>query len=239
MEDYSPDNSLPPPSPSLPKIQLIFLLFVLIGYPALSIIMGLSGNTDPARIASRVAQVYLPTLLIQAAMLAVLWTVLYRSRARFAEIGFARKDITLSNIISAIIFFIGAWGLMVIIKGSIERSGYLPEADFYRLLPANAFEAGIWAILSVGAAFSEELIFRGFVITRIQLIVGRFWVGAVCGSLAFSLGHLYQGTVGVFLTFLYGLLFSGLFAARKTVFPCVVAHFLQDIIVLGTLFVRP
>ncbi|MEE9553495.1 MAG: type II CAAX endopeptidase family protein [candidate division Zixibacteria bacterium] len=233
------DNIVENPPSSLPKIQLIFLLIVLLGYPALSIVMGTIGENDPAEITSKVAQVYLPTLFIQMILLVSLWYVLYRSRTRFSEIGFAREAINWSNVGSAIIFFIGAWGLMVLIKSSIIRSGYIPETDFLRLMPATAIEGGLWALLSAGAAFSEELIFRGFVITRLKRITGKFWIGAVLGSLAFSMGHLYQGMAGVLLTFIYGMLFAGLFAARRSVFPCVVAHFLQDIIVLGVLFVPP
>lgn len=239
MNTESSEIDQNPPAPPLPKIQLVFLLIVLLGYPALSIVMGTIGNTDPAEVTSKVMQVYLPTLFIQMVLIASLWWVLYRSRTRFAEIGFARKDINWSNVISAIIFFVGAWGLMIVIKSSILRSGYIPETDFFRLMPATALEAFLWTFLSAGAAFSEEMIFRGFIITRLQRITGQFWIGAVLGSLAFSMGHLYQGLAGVLLTFIYGMLFAGLFAARRSVFPCVVAHFLQDIIVLGVLFMGP
>lgn len=220
----------------LPPIQIIFLLLVLLGYPALSMIMGVLGHQDSSRVVSRIAQVYIPTLLVQAVLIVALTAVLRKSGSRFGDIGLARGDFTWSNVLSAAIFFLGAWGLMVLIKGSVERSGYLPQTDFYHLLPAGAIEAGLWVLLSAGAAFSEELIFRGYVITRIRRLSGSVWLGALLGSAAFSFGHIYQGMAGVLLTFLYGLLFSGLFIARKSVFPCIVAHFLQDVIVLGALF---
>jgi membrane protease YdiL (CAAX protease family) len=220
----------------LPPVQLVFLLLILLGYPALNMVMGILGHSDPAEMVSKIAEVYIPTLLVQAVLIIALVAVLRKSRGKFADIGFARGDITWSNVLSAVIFFMGAWGLMVLIKGSVERSGYLPQTDFYHLLPANSMEASLWVILSAGAAFSEELIFRGYVITRIRKLTGSFWLGAVLGSAAFSFGHLYQGMAGVLLTFIYGLLFSGLFIARKSVFPCVVAHFMQDVVVLGALF---
>ncbi len=224
---------------SLPRTQLIYLLVVLLGYPALSVLMGTIGRTGPAEVTSKITQVYLPTLFIQAILITSLWWTLRRSGGRFAEIGLAREDLRWSNVLSAVIFFVGAWGLMIVIKGSIIRSGYVPETDFLSLMPRNGLEAGLWALLSLGAAFSEEMIFRGFVITRLRRITGRFWMGAVLGSLAFAMGLLYQGMAGVLLTFLYGMLFAGLFAARRSVFPCIVAHFLQDIVVLGGMFLGP
>jgi len=232
------DDRLAPESRKLPGIQIIFLLLVLIVYPALSIVMGMTGNTDPQQVTSKIIQVYLPTLIIQIVMIAALWIVLYRSGADFAEIGFAKSGINWSNVISALIFFVGAWGLMALISVSIERSGFIPRTEFMTLLPSNAIEGLLWGMLSLGAAFSEELIFRGFVITRLRKVTGRFWIAALIGSLAFSMGHLYQGPAGIFLTFLYGMLFAGLFAARGSVFPCIVAHFLQDIIALAAIFVK-
>jgi membrane protease YdiL (CAAX protease family) len=50
------------------------------------------------------------------------------------------------------------------------------------------------------------------------------------------MGHLYQGVMGVIITFIYGMLFAGLYIARKSVFPCIVAHFLQDVLILFVVF---
>lgn len=239
MSDELPGNTSTPSS-RLPGIQILFLLLVLIIYPAISVVMDMLGKTDASEVTSKITQVYLPTLIIQAALLLALWVVLILSRESFSAIGLAREDVNLSNLISAIIFFIGAWGLMVLVRASMTGSGYLPpERDLMTILPANVIEGGLWAMLSIGAALSEELVFRGFAITRLKRITGRFWIGAILSSLAFSAGHLYQGVAGVFLTFLYGMLFAGLFAARRSVFPCIVAHFLQDIIALAAVFVKP
>jgi membrane protease YdiL (CAAX protease family) len=169
---------------------------------------------------------------MQGVIFGAVWVVLRRSGEQFTGIGLGRKDINWSNTIAGLIFFVGAWSLMIIIKGSMARSGYLPEKEFLHLLPATATEGTIWILLSAGAALSEEIAFRGYVITRLRILSGSYWIGAILGSAAFSLGHLYQGFVGVLLTFIYGMLFSGLFIARKSVFPCIIAHFLQDSMIL-------
>jgi membrane protease YdiL (CAAX protease family) len=221
----------------LPPIQLYFLLILLLGYPALSIVLNMLGSTSPEAITSKIKQVYLPVLFMQCMIFAAVWIVLRRSGERFLHIGLDRKDINWSNTIAGMIFFIGAWLLIAIIRISILRSGYLPEKDFLHLLPATATEGIIWILLSAGAALSEEIAFRGYVITRLKNLSGSYWIGAILSSVAFSMGHLYQGFAGVLLTFIYGMLFSGLFIAKKSVFPCIIAHFLQDSMILVAILV--
>lgn len=221
----------------LPPIQLYFLLILLLGYPALSIVLNMLGSTSPEAITSKIKQVYLPVLFMQCMIFAAVWIVLRRSGERFLHIGLDRKDINWSNTIAGLIFFIGAWLLIAIIRISILRSGYLPEKDFLHLLPATATEGIIWILLSAGAALSEEIAFRGYVITRLKNLSGSYWIGAILSSVAFSMGHLYQGFAGVLLTFIYGMLFSGLFIAKKSVFPCIIAHFLQDSMILVAILV--
>jgi len=200
------------------------------------IVFSLSGSSEPADIESKIIEIYIPTLVIQLLILGGVLLGLKKSGGSLSEIGLGKADITLSNFLSGLIFFAGAFTLMIIIKSSITRSGYLPEKDFTYILPSTPMEKTFWVFLSAGAALFEEICFRGFIISRLRKIFGNYWFGAVAGSLAFSLGHIYQGPSGIALTFLYGMLFSGLYVARKSVFPCIVAHFLQDAIVLFVVF---
>jgi membrane protease YdiL (CAAX protease family) len=225
-----------PKTGGTPTVQKIVLIFLLIGYPLLSILFNIIDSGDPAEIESKIYQIYIPTLGIQLLILGMVWLAIRKSGGDFSEMGLGRKDITFSNFLAGIIFFVGAFALMIIIKSSVARSGYLPEKDFAYVLPVTFGEKSFWVLLSLSAALFEEICFRGFIISKLKNMSGSYWVGALAGALAFSMGHLYQGITGVFLTFVYGMLFAGLFIARKSVFPCIVAHFLQDIIILFAVF---
>ena len=220
----------------LPAAQKVLLIFLLLGYPLLSILFNLFGTGETVEIESRMSQVYIPTFAIHLIIWGGIWRGMKKSGGGFTELGLGKKDITGSNLLSGIIFFVGAFALMIIIKSSIARSGYLPEKDFAYVLPVTLDEKLFWVMLSVSAALFEEICFRGFIISRLKILSGNYLIGALAGSLAFSLGHLYQGIAGVILTFIYGMLFAGLFIARKSVFPCIVAHFLQDVIILFVVF---
>jgi membrane protease YdiL (CAAX protease family) len=232
VEEYNKTDVTSMKTSALPRPQAYLLLTILIGYPALSLIMDMLGSTDPSKITSRIVQVYFPSLVIQILILSVIWLILRRTGDGFADIGLGKHDFSWSNALSGMIFFLGAWTVIFVLRLGIERTGYLPEKNILYLLPVTLKEKGFWIVLSIGAAFSEEICFRGFVISRLREVSGSYWVGAVLSSAAFCMGHLYQGIAGVALTFIYGMLFSGLFVARKSVFPCIVAHFLQDALIL-------
>lgn len=220
---------------SLPGPQKYLLITLLIGYPLASVLLNLIGSADPSGLDSRIRQVYLPSLMVQLLILSAILIILRRTHSSISEIGLAGNDVTWANALSGILFFVGAWIVIIFLRSIIEKSGYIPEKEFLYLLPSTATEKAFWVILSLGAAFSEEITFRGFIISRFSILTGKEWHGAVLSSLAFSLGHLYQGATGLILTFIYGLMFAGLYVARRSIFPCIVAHFLQDVLILFAL----
>jgi membrane protease YdiL (CAAX protease family) len=208
------------------------LLLVLFGYPALSLLLNRYNAIEPEKVVSKISQIYLPAMVVQLIMLLLVLAVIRRTEGNYAGIGLAKTDLSWSNALSGVIFFFGAWALIILIKGAVERSGYLPEKEFMYLLPSTITERIVWFFLSLGAALSEEVTFRGFAVSRLRIVTGGYLIAVVLSSAAFCLGHLYQGVAGVALTFVYGMLFAGLFVARRSVFPCIIAHFMQDVIIL-------
>ncbi len=232
MPDPMPIDKPKPRFRILPRAQNYLLLLILLGYPVISILLNRFNSIEPGNITSRIEQVYLPALVIQLFMLLLVLAVIRGSGGSYGDIGLAKSDVSWSNALSGFIFFFGAWALIIIIKGAVERSGYLAEREFMYLLPVTITERIVWFFLSVGAALSEEITFRGYAVSRLKVVTGGYFIAAFLSSTAFSLGHLYQGPAGVFLTFVYGMLFAGLFVARRSVFPCIIAHFMQDVLIL-------
>jgi membrane protease YdiL (CAAX protease family) len=194
--------------------------------------MGIMNPPIPGEIESKILQIYIPAILLQSILITLVYISLRKNNEGLSSIGFGKADFNFGNAVSGVIFFIGASLLMFIIKNAFLRSGYLPPEEIDYILPITLIEKILWFILSLGAALSEEFGFRGFIISRTKILTNKYLAGAIIGSLAFSMGHIYQGISGVILTFIYGMLFAGLYIARRSLFPCVVAHFLQDIIVL-------
>lgn len=89
----------------------------------------------------------------------------------------------------------------------------------------------------------EETLFRGFLLTRVAVFVGRGSFGKLLGllstSLAFGLCHLYQGWSGVFSTSLMGAVFGLLFLrARRNLWYTILTHGFVNMTGLTLLFFK-
>jgi membrane protease YdiL (CAAX protease family) len=90
------------------------------------------------------------------------------------------------------------------------------------------------------AAFGEEIVYRGYIPTRITDAVGRTGAGlavaAVGSSLLFGLAHTEQGVIGVVVTFLDGLFFTALRLRYRSLWAAILAHGFNNTIGLVALF---
>ena len=95
---------------------------------------------------------------------------------------------------------------------------------FVRLLPL------VW----LSAALGEEIVFRGFLIGRLETAFGgasRFSTGAavVLSTTLFAFAHAYQGPTGILITGILGLVFAVLFVASgRNLWINVIAHGVYD-----------
>lgn len=81
----------------------------------------------------------------------------------------------------------------------------------------------------VVGGFIEEILFRGFLITRLSRIVKKEqlgnWFAILLTSLTFGFSHLYQGWSGVISTSLMGLIFGFIFIrSNKLLWYTIVTH---------------
>jgi membrane protease YdiL (CAAX protease family) len=239
--DINQDSSPRSERIEIPKVQVIILAIILAGYPLLSIIMNYVNPPDKVVIESRIIQVYLPALLFQAIifsslMIAVLKAplrqdgALWTTKQNLASIGIRRDDLNWKNAAIAVVFLFAAILILNVLSTIIGYYGLFQAEDITYLLPRTSVEKSIWIVLSVSAGVTEELAFRGFVLTRMEILTGYVWPGVMLGAFSFGIGHLYQGWAGVVLIGIYGIMFSLLFIGRGSLIPCVIAHALQDIL---------
>ncbi len=85
------------------------------------------------------------------------------------------------------------------------------------------------------AAFGEEMVYRGYVMTRVAELAGPTrlgWLTAlVVSSALFGLSHAYQGLSGVVSTFVLGLAFGGVYLyTQRNLWAVIVAHGVLDTI---------
>ena len=148
-------------------------------------------------------------------VLMVVWLYLkYISKENFSDIFFSFKRFQLKaiwiGIIAAILlslFFRFAWDPFI---NSIIPSGKIDLSDFasIRNSPVNYAIVLLLALLVGG--FYEEIIFHGFIFTRLEKIFKGKWAtitAFMLTTIIFGLYHFQQGLKGILLTTIAGVVY--------------------------------
>ena len=151
-------------------------------------------------------------------VLVIVWLYLkYISKESFSDIFFSFKRFHVKaiwiGIIAAILlslFFRFAWDPFI---NSILPSGKIDLSDFanIRNSPVNYVIILIIALLVGG--FYEEIIFHGFIFTRLEKIFKGKWatpVAFILTTIIFGLYHFQQGIKGILLTAIAGAVYHAL-----------------------------
>jgi len=81
------------------------------------------------------------------------------------------------------------------------------------------------------AAYSEELVFRGYLITRLGTLLGSNGRAVLTAAVLFGLAHGYQGPTGIVFTFLFGLAYGTVYLGMGRIWPLAIGHALSNLII--------
>jgi uncharacterized protein len=115
--------------------------------------------------------------------------------------------------------------------------GLVESPLLHHLLPRSTAERAAFAGVSVTAGVTEELVFRGFLVTALVVVAGSPLAAALVAAAAFGLSHAYQGRVGALRAGVLGLLLTAPFLATGSILPSMTAHALLDL--FGGLWLGP
>jgi CAAX protease family protein len=104
---------------------------------------------------------------------------------------------------------------------------------FADLLPRTMAERRAWVLVAITAGVTEELLYRGFVLWVLAHLLPNAdtFTVLLIGGLIFGLAHLYQGTKGVLLTALLGVVLGQVMIAAGLL-AAMAIHTLIDLRVL-------
>jgi membrane protease YdiL (CAAX protease family) len=81
-----------------------------------------------------------------------------------------------------------------------------------------------FTIWNIGAPVSEELLFRGFLLSALAKSRAGFWRAAVISDVAWTFTHLSLGWAAILIVFVFGLLLSFILSRTGSIWPCILAH---------------
>ncbi len=205
--------------------DLLFVLLLVAGVPALSY---LTVRRSQIRWAPRSA-IYFSAAVSEWLLAATGIAALSLTSLTFWRIGFrslpaatfARWTTGLTLLSFAVL------GVLVL----LERRGWWPEESdlVYLLLPQTRIEK-LWSVvlLAPTAAFCEEFLYRGYLLTQFSRAFHSGAWGLAASSAAFGLAHAYQGWGGIVRAALLGALLGYAVVRAGSLYPSMATHFVID-----------
>ncbi|MFC1913696.1 CPBP family intramembrane glutamic endopeptidase [Chloroflexota bacterium] len=213
-------------------------LLVSLGFIILMWIIKVIHNTvyiDTILDWARSMQTYSFYALAYGAFTVIAVTLFLRlSKERYKDIGF-NKERLFRQIVIGVVFGILIFLLMNIVVDTIVDA-LLPkestEGTDLSILFQNIWFLPVWIVLAVfKSGFSEEL-WRIFTLTRFEKLFGKSGLlfALIVGSLIFGFGHFYQGTSGIIVAAIRGLLYASVYLRKRRAFEAISAHATFDLI---------
>lgn len=98
------------------------------------------------------------------------------------------------------------------------------------LMPVTAREKAGFLGLSITAGITEELVFRGFLLSALERATGSLLPALLATSLVFGLLHAYQSSTGALRATLLGALLAAPVVATGSIYPAMAAHAAIDLL---------
>jgi len=195
------------------------LAISLLGIPAVVTAQRML-SPDPAASGS----IVLRELAILAVTAFVLWIVVARERLPLSSIGL-RFDRVGRSAGWGLGLAVVAFAVLAVCLVGFSAFGihYGEGAGISRALPVT-----LLAVTRAG--ISEEVLYRGFALERLQSLTASKWIAASVTLVLFAAFHFRQGLAGVFLAFVLGGIFTLFYLWKRDLLATITGHFLVDFV---------
>ena len=165
---------------------------------------------------------------------AILFVVMLCTRTTWSSIGLV--GIQSSDI---------GWGILIWLAGTVAfyiTAFGLSFVEFSQTDIFASFESPttrehfLWILAaSLANGFAEEVILRGYLLTRFEKLLRSATLAVVLTSLMFASYHIYQGVGPMVSIFGLGLVYGVAFCWIRRIWPLAIAHAIADLVGLSAL----
>ena len=125
----------------------------------------------------------------------------------------------------------GLYSLITTVLNRTARSALRTQLDeaegFDQLRPRRLSEHLGFQALSITAGITEEIIFRGFLMATLALVM-PVWAAALASISLFIIGHAYQGMSGMLRILPITVLMTAVVLLGGSLWPAIIIHVLVD-----------
>lgn len=91
----------------------------------------------------------------------------------------------------------------------------------------------LFIFTALTAGITEELIFRGYLLPRLQFLINNKWAAIFISSLFFGLAHFtYNDITRMLFPFIIGIVFSIHYSKYKSLIALIICHIIIDLILI-------
>jgi hypothetical protein len=151
------------------------------------------------------------------------------------ELGYKLQKIQTFRLL--IIFLVVAFGMFGFVEWTLSQVSIDSEkiAELPSFIPITTGHRLLFILVVLSAGFCEEIIYRGYAITRgIELGLYK-WVALVPAAISFVFIHGLAGYYFFWMYFIVGLIFGVIFVYSKRLLPNIVLHLFLDLLVMLTM----
>jgi membrane protease YdiL (CAAX protease family) len=156
--------------------------------------------------------------------LAVLY-IIHRSGERWREFGFSTPRIT--DVVMALLLLLLDRYFSAFLQAMFPATP--SEVQAANVTPVTTVDFALMSIMYVVSAFSEEVVMRAYLITRLRQLLHRPAVAVVVSGVLFALYHSYQGAAGLANALYFGLFLGSLFCIYPRIWPLMICHSLSNL----------
>gem|GEM_PF-1019912 len=169
-----------------------------------------------------------------ARSLLILWSMTWLSiyalslwGQRPADVGWVPPDNPIYPYLLVLTFI----GVLAVLGARAIRSVDPGYAQRIRLIAPVTARDWLWYVpVALSAGICEEFLYRGYALHVVAALTHSLVAGVVVSTAAFGIAHMYQGRRGVIGTTVFGLVFAFVVVVWGSLWPCMIAHALQDLI---------
>lgn len=164
------------------------------------------------------------------ALISLIFFFLWRNGEPVSLVGWVSKK-ALKDAALGILLYIPFFYLILFINAGLTAIGFKPPSEPLPSLTAGrgVFDVLLGLLLVAVVAFSEETIFRGYLMLRFSRMA-NCTVAVVLSTAVFAAGHGYEGTLGLASVAVMGFIFALVYLWRKSLVAPAMMHFLQDLL---------
>ncbi len=238
MKELQPVHSSVNLSPWEAVVEIGFVFFIFLA-PMIARVL-LSGEDVLDQAEKSGVSPYWSVAVNGSLALTMVWFILHKDRHSFKSLGLHFKNGWQEVVIAGLVL-IGIYVLQGVIVLGIEKihpewMGPLVKRRGEMIGKFPLLSPRELLVFTLFVGFYEELLFRGFLISRLKIAMKSVWPAVIISSAIFAVVHSYQDWLAMIQIFIIALVLGGLFVLRGSLVSPILVHAGFDFISLMTAF---